>query len=656
MSWWEWVIDVCFYLDIVANFNTAIIRGYEVIDDKKLIARKYLSGWFWVDIIATIEWDILLLDVMNVGSKPQGSRVMPVALQDNISLIKLLKVFRLAKASRLIARLTAKLTLNTGYIDATKFFVYVFIVAHILACLFFMWPEIFKCDNPQLYCKPLCKVANDEYNLCLSDPGSTKTIVKAHTTCTFKADAANCATAETAAKQCHYEKTTVGCQCVHRFLDWNITQQYLPQGATTANGGGAVFQYGREFRTDKTRPLDSHNNVLLEATIDGKVNEKFRPGWMAFEEDSCVPTSWRAAYSVQTGDWDTCGDWGTANTTCDASHSAVSMQIDELPTWQSKYIQAMYWSLTTMTTIGYGDRGPSIETEVIYVMVAEVLGLAFFAVLLTQINNLNEVIGIEATRQNEKKNDIVGYLKYNELDDKLVEDVIAFLNFKANSISGRAMNEHDERWEYLSAPLRERVRVEMFTPLLKEIEVFGWSKVDEQHLREMESKFHEIDDDDSGFLDRNEINQLMEKIGHAVRPEVVDLAMSQMDPSGDNRVDFEEFSVWIHFNKHGRPLIPKCPRTFLEHLASAMTTRPASHGDAIVEEGDYGDTCVIILAGQASTHWTKQRVADHGGLAGAPQPSKSTMKEKKGVISSITSLGKSRKVSPAEGVGGRPVR
>ena len=28
------------------------------------------------------------------------------------------------------------------------------------------------------------------------------------------------------------------------------------------------------------------------------------------------------------------------------------------------YTDALYWSLTTMTTIGYGDRGPNTEAEI----------------------------------------------------------------------------------------------------------------------------------------------------------------------------------------------------------------------------------------------------------------------------------------------------
>jgi hypothetical protein len=50
-----------------------------------------------------------------------------------------------------------------------------------------------------------------------------------------------------------------------------------------------------------------------------------------------------------------------------------------------RYLDAMYWSMTTMTTIGYGDRSPANAQEILFTVVAEVLGLSFFALLLQQV-------------------------------------------------------------------------------------------------------------------------------------------------------------------------------------------------------------------------------------------------------------------------------
>lgn len=52
-----------------------------------------------------------------------------------------------------------------------------------------------------------------------------------------------------------------------------------------------------------------------------------------------------------------------------------------------KYIYSMYWSITTMVTVGYGDITPTNLPEVIVVMVIEILGTALSAYLISTIGS-----------------------------------------------------------------------------------------------------------------------------------------------------------------------------------------------------------------------------------------------------------------------------
>ena len=130
----------------------------------------------------------------------------------------------------------------------------------------------------------------------------------------------------------------------------------------------------------------------------------------------------------------------------------------------NQYIESLYWALTTMTTIGYGDRGPSLKCEIVYTMIAEVLGLSIFALLLNQITVLQDVVGAQQELHNAEKNAIVQFMKHNELEADLIDDVVRFLNFKTKGYSGRALKDSDvERkpemmyFEELSADLRLQV-------------------------------------------------------------------------------------------------------------------------------------------------------------------------------------------------------
>lgn len=57
MSWWEWALDSCYWMDVFISFWTAYTdSGYKLVTDKRLIAKQYLKFWFWIDILATFPW------------------------------------------------------------------------------------------------------------------------------------------------------------------------------------------------------------------------------------------------------------------------------------------------------------------------------------------------------------------------------------------------------------------------------------------------------------------------------------------------------------------------------------------------------------------------------------------------------------------------
>jgi uncharacterized membrane protein len=56
----NYVIDVLFLFDIIINFNCAYQNEmYEMIDDRKVIAKNYLSGWFIIDVLAITPFGLI---------------------------------------------------------------------------------------------------------------------------------------------------------------------------------------------------------------------------------------------------------------------------------------------------------------------------------------------------------------------------------------------------------------------------------------------------------------------------------------------------------------------------------------------------------------------------------------------------------------------
>ena len=55
------IVDSLFGVDILVIFNTAFYdQDVELIEDRKEIAKHYLSGWFTIDMLAIIPFDRIL--------------------------------------------------------------------------------------------------------------------------------------------------------------------------------------------------------------------------------------------------------------------------------------------------------------------------------------------------------------------------------------------------------------------------------------------------------------------------------------------------------------------------------------------------------------------------------------------------------------------
>ena len=60
MQFIGFLADLIFIFDLIVNFYAAFYnKNDELVVDKKLIAKNYLRGWFFLDFIASIPFDIL---------------------------------------------------------------------------------------------------------------------------------------------------------------------------------------------------------------------------------------------------------------------------------------------------------------------------------------------------------------------------------------------------------------------------------------------------------------------------------------------------------------------------------------------------------------------------------------------------------------------
>ncbi|CAH8590095.1 unnamed protein product [Dicrocoelium dendriticum] len=118
------IVDVIFFIDIVLNFHTTFVGpNGEVISDAAIIRINYLKGWFMVDLLSCLPYDVF-------------NAFQPEATQSTISsLFGTLKVVRLLR----IGRVTRKLDQYLEYMAASLLLMIsgFVLLAHWLACVWY---------------------------------------------------------------------------------------------------------------------------------------------------------------------------------------------------------------------------------------------------------------------------------------------------------------------------------------------------------------------------------------------------------------------------------------------------------------------------------------------------------------------------------------
>lgn len=80
------VVDVMFIIDIVINFRTTYVnRNDEVVSHPGRIAQHYFKGWFLIDIVAAIPFDLLIF--RSGQDEVRANRNVVVDLLINISVL-----------------------------------------------------------------------------------------------------------------------------------------------------------------------------------------------------------------------------------------------------------------------------------------------------------------------------------------------------------------------------------------------------------------------------------------------------------------------------------------------------------------------------------------------------------------------------------------
>lgn len=139
----ESIVDIIFMLEVIVSFNTSY---YEMTTNKyvisrRLIATKYLKGWFWVDFLAILPRFMQDFEASHDSNEfVKALAFFKIArIGRLIKLLRLLKIFKtLKQKDKMKSLIENKTRMSVAKERLLIFSVFAILFVHTIACLWIM--------------------------------------------------------------------------------------------------------------------------------------------------------------------------------------------------------------------------------------------------------------------------------------------------------------------------------------------------------------------------------------------------------------------------------------------------------------------------------------------------------------------------------------
>jgi len=144
------------------------------------------------------------------------------------------------------------------------------------------------------------------------------------------------------------------------------------------------------------------------------------------------------------------------------------------------YLEAFYWTITTLTTIGYGDITPDNPIQFIYVIVVMLMGAATYGFIIGNIASIIANLDISKSRFREKVENIDTFLKYRNIPSQLQIRIHDYYDYLWESRRGY---EESELLLDLPKPLRTQIAFFLNRDIIEKVPLF--KKASREFIRDI---------------------------------------------------------------------------------------------------------------------------------------------------------------------------
>ncbi|KAA6426426.1 MAG: voltage-gated ion channel superfamily [Trebouxia sp. A1-2] len=137
----------------------------------------------------------------------------------------------------------------------------------------------------------------------------------------------------------------------------------------------------------------------------------------------------------------------SAYSTADAGHSNMSEPFDN-------YIISLYWSVMTMSTIGYGDVTPKTQYERIYEIFGMILGASVYAYMVGAICSIVASMNAASAEFNQQMDSLNTFMAESQLPPSLRARLREFFRYRR---SARSLHDCPALLQAMSPALRAQV-------------------------------------------------------------------------------------------------------------------------------------------------------------------------------------------------------